>query len=207
MNRTITTSRIFRYIPKCGLAIKFRHQNCLSKAIFSSKRANTHRLGFIRSQGADRTRLFFIPALIADTFRALDIARLTRIKHLECCTSLVQVWFLEHMTICLPMSTKGIFMKTWSRPTSTRRPKRISKNGCLGSLSERFEERASYMAYMVTWYWVLMYGDNKDPIALIDFHGIEGYSPVHVVRQFGWVQPIPLIMDFSRFTLKMTRAI
>lgn len=65
--------------------------------------------------------------------------------------------------------------------------------------------RSELVAWQHTWLHdneVLMYGADKTPIVLIGFRGIEGYSPVRVVRQFGWVQPIPLIMDFSRFYVK-----
>lgn len=51
-----------------------------------------------------------------------------------------------------------------------------------------------------------MYGVNKDPNFLISFHRIEAISPIRMVRQFGWVQPIPLTMNFSQFTLRKTRA-
>lgn len=41
-----------------------------------------------------------------------------------------------------------------------------------------------------TWLYdnaVLLYGVNKDPILFVGLRRMEGYSPVRVVRQFGWI--------------------
>lgn len=39
---------------------------------------------------------------------------------------------------------------------------------------------------------ILMHGTKEDHILLMSFHGIEGFSPNCVVRQFVWIQPIHL---------------
>lgn len=51
-------------------------------------------------------------------------------------------------------------------------------------------------SYMVTYNEVLMYGVNRDPILLIGFHGIEGYSPVCLIQQYGLFQSIPHTVVF-----------
>lgn len=54
----------------------------------------------------------FIHALIAEKFRTLGIIKTTGAKNLECCVALLQIWFLEHITLCLPLVTKGFSKKT-----------------------------------------------------------------------------------------------
>lgn len=53
----------------------------------------------------------FVPALLADTFRALEIARTSRPTYLEYCISLLQVWFFEHLIACQPLIIKGLFQE------------------------------------------------------------------------------------------------
>lgn len=53
----------------------------------------------------------FAPALLVNTFRALNLARATRSPSLECCISLLQVWVLEHLIACWPLITRGLFQE------------------------------------------------------------------------------------------------
>lgn len=73
------------------------------------KEHDIYRFGRIRVQDADRARFFFRTGFLTDTFRALDMEKLTRMEHLEWCESLLQVWFLEHIQICHPILIKGAF--------------------------------------------------------------------------------------------------
>lgn len=61
--------------------------------------------------------------------------------------------------------------------------------------------KSEIVAWHFTWLQCIMYGVNNDHILLVGFHGNEGYSTVHVVHQFGWIQRIPLAVGFPRFTL------
>lgn len=49
----------------------------------------------------------FVSILLAESFRALEIARTFRSSYLECCVLLLQVRFLEHQIACQPFITKG----------------------------------------------------------------------------------------------------
>lgn len=98
-------------------------------------------------------------------------------------------------------------MKNWLSPIFACRLKRISKGDFIGKPFKWFEEWTTGMVpCMVAWHWSIDVWGNKDPLILIGFRGIEGYSPIRVDRQFGWIQSIPLIMNFSQFTVKMNRA-
>lgn len=117
------------------------------------------------------------------------------------------IFLFKDMSICCLMSTKVILYeglaKTHIRSTSQENFKRRGDwETFLNDL------RSELIAWHLTWLYdneVLMYGVNKDPIFLISFHRIEAISPIRMVRQFGWVQPIPLTMNFSQFTLRKTR--
>lgn len=53
----------------------------------------------------------FIPAILAYTIRALCMAKTKLATHLECCVSLLQVWFLGHLVVCKRLVTKGLFQE------------------------------------------------------------------------------------------------
>lgn len=60
-----------------------------------------HRLRVIgvQSQQIEIDHTFFV-ALVVDTIRALGIVKTTRAMHLQCCATLLQIWFFEHITLC-----------------------------------------------------------------------------------------------------------
>lgn len=53
-------------------------------------------IGLLHFQEKIERAYTFIPALIADTIRALCNAKVAISTYLECCVSLLQIWFLEH---------------------------------------------------------------------------------------------------------------
>lgn len=107
------------------------------------------------------------------------------------------------MLICHPTPIKGMY------------PEDLIKAHLRSASQENFKRRGDWEAFLddlrveiVAWHptWlhdneVLMYGVTNDPILLIGFREIEGYSPVRVVRRFGGIQPIPRVIDFHQFTL------
>lgn len=104
--------------------------------------------------------------------------------------------------ICHPTPIKGMYRED------------LIKAHLRSASQENFKRRGDWEAFLddlrvelVAWHptWlhdneVLMYGVKNDPI-LIGFREIEGYSSVRVVRRFGGIQPIPLVIDFHQFTL------
>lgn len=135
----------------------------------------------------------FVLTLIVDIFLELDIARLTRREHLECCVSLLHEFILKYMPICQPMLTKGVYRED------------LIKVHCISSSQEIFRRRGDWLTFMddlkselVAWHpaWsheneVLMYGANKNLILLTSLGGFKQ-------------SPLPQI--FARFMLKMTLA-
>lgn len=139
----------------------------------------------------------FVPALLADTFRTLCIAKATLSTHLECCVSLLQVWFLEHLFACKPLTTKGLFQEDLIRAHLKR---------IIWDLFESREEWDSYLeklrpdqlCWKPSWLHIgeaIIYGADKNPLLLLGFRGVERYSPGRVTRQFGWTEELPTINE------------
>lgn len=78
----------------------------------------------------------FISTLLADTFRALEIARILRSSYLECCVSLLQIWFPELLIACRPLVRKGIFHEDLIRDHHKR------------TSSSSFKSKADWMAFL-----------------------------------------------------------
>lgn len=150
----------------------------------------------------------FIPALLADTFRALNMAKRTRTKNLECCVALLQIWFLEHISLFRPVATTGILKEDLIKEHDGK------------SSREHFKQRNDWIEFldnmkvdMIIWKpsWlhvekVLMFGLKSSLLLLTGFRGIEGYSSSRVVRQFGWVQSVPVVPNFEASSLELTVA-
>lgn len=79
-------------------------------------------IGLLQFQEQIKQGHIFIPALQADTTRAMCILKMTLPTHLECCISPLQVRFLEYLVACRLFVMKGVLQGDLIRAY----PKRIS---------------------------------------------------------------------------------
>lgn len=139
----------------------------------------------------------FVPALLADTIRALCMVKANVATHLECCGYLLQVWFLEHLVACRPLVTKGLFQEDLIKAHL----KRVSW--------DHFKNREDWDSYLEnlrpeqlcwkpSWLHVgeAIIGDlDGKPLLLLGFRGVKEYFPIRAIRQFGWSETTQLLVE------------
>lgn len=135
----------------------------------------------------------FVPALITDTIRALYITKATLSTHLECCVSLSQIWFLEHLVACKPLITKGLLQEDLIRAHLKRMTWDFFKSQDDWKIYLK-NLRPNQFCWKWSWLHVgeaIICDMNKNPLLLLVFRGVEQYCPVRITHQFGWIEELP----------------
>lgn len=141
----------------------------------------------------------FVPALLADTFRALNIVRTIRSTYMEYCDSLLQVWFLEYIIVCRPLVTSGLLQEDFIQAHIRRMPWSLLKNR-EAQASNVENLQSEQLCWKPTWLHiseVIIYGAGNGPLLLLRLRDIETYFPLWVVCQFGWFEIVQAMISYA----------
>lgn len=137
----------------------------------------------------------FVSTLLSDTIRALCIPKTTPSTHLECYVSLLQIWFLEQIVACKRLITKGLLQKDLIRDHLKRMWWSLFKSiKDYGSYLENLhQDQLCQKPSSLHIRQIIFCGVDDNPLLLLGFRGVERYSPIRVVLQFGWPKVTQLL--------------
>jgi hypothetical protein len=188
-----------------------RRMNALAFAVLGSKvfpgKDNyvDCRMGPILDKMDDHHTL--VPMILGEVMRSLSFCSTRRRAFFFGCAALLQVWFLEHLTEFRSIRTNGYFDMDIINHylVYCNKPNQIAtKEEWIFYLNSLTYDKIVWKArWLLTGRLIMRCGEHHF-VPLLGMHGMAAYSPSRVVRQYGLVQPVPMVEDMSAWFFDFT---